>query len=269
VIRLARLTNPSRATSVGLFLVVGGMIWETAVRMFKVPVYVLPAPSDIFQELASAPGWYLAHTTATLEGCLLGFALALVVGVVVAVGIVYSRLLEHSLYTFLVSLNSVPKIALAPLLIIWMGTGLRSRVAIAGLIALFTIVINTVLGLRSVDSDVIDLSRSLRASPAQMLLSIRFPSALPAMFAGMKVAMSFALLGTIAGEFVASDNGLGYVILVAQGMFQTTRVFASLVLLGTLGTALFYLVDLVERLAIPWHISQRGGMPSETRRVET
>ena len=156
------------------------------------------------------------------------------------------------------SLNSIPKIALAPLFIIWMGTGITSKVAVSMLIALFSIVIDTVLGLRSVDPDAIDLSKSLRASPMQILFTIRFPNALPAMFAGMKVAISLALVGAIAGEFVASQVGIGYVILVAQGMFQTTRVFAAILLLGVLGTVLFYIVDMAERLLIPWHVSHRS-----------
>jgi NitT/TauT family transport system permease protein len=194
-----------------------------------------------------------------VAACLLGFALAVVIGVLAAIGIVYSRILESTLYTLLVSLNSIPKIALAPLFIIWMGTGVSSKVAISMLIALFSIVIDTVLGLRSVDPDVLDMSRSMRASPLQVLWKIRFPTALPAMFAGMKVAISLALVGAIAGEFVASQVGLGYVILTAQGMFNITRVFAAVVLLGVIGTILFYLVALAERIAVPWHVSQRAG----------
>jgi NitT/TauT family transport system permease protein len=153
---------------------------------------------------------------------------------------------------------SIPKIALAPLFIIWMGTGTASKVAVAMLIALFSIVIDTVLGLRSVDPDALDMSRSMRASSLQILWKIRFPSALPAMFAGMKVAISLALVGAIAGEFVASQVGLGYVILVSQGMFQTTRVFVAVLLLGILGTILFYAVVLAERILVPWHVSQRS-----------
>jgi NitT/TauT family transport system permease protein len=157
---------------------------------------------------------------------MLGFLLALLIGVAAAIGIVYSKVLENTLYTLLVSLNSIPKIALAPLFIIWMGTGTSSKVAISMLIALFAIVIDTVLGLRSVDPDVLELTKSMKATPLQVLWKVRFPTALPAMFAGMKVAISLALVGAIAGEFVASQVGLGYAILTAQGMFQITSVFA-------------------------------------------
>ena len=186
-----------------------------------------------------------------------GSVLALIIGISASVAIVYSRLLENTLFTLLVSLNSIPKIALAPLFIIWIGTNVASKVAISMLIALFAIVIDTVLGLRSVDADTLSMARSMRASPLQILWRVRFPAAMPFIFAGMKVAISLALVGAIAGEFVASQAGLGYVILTAQGMFQTTRVFAAIILLGVLGTVLFYLIVLVERLVIPWHVSHR------------
>jgi NitT/TauT family transport system permease protein len=246
--------------SLSVTLVIAGffLLWEVGVRLSGVPTYILPAPSEIAVELASDPLWYARHAAYTIGSCLLGFILALIIGVLAAIGIVYSRVLENTLYTLLVSLNSIPKIALAPLFIIWMGTGAISKVAISMLIALFAIVIDTVLGLRSVDPDVLDLTKSMRATPLQVLWKVRFPTALPAMFAGMKVAISLALVGAIAGEFVASQVGLGYAILTAQGMFQTTRVFAAIVLLGVLGTVLFYLVNLVERWVVPWHVSQRG-----------
>ena len=127
------------------------------------------------------------------------------------------------------------------------------------LLALFSIVVDTVLGLRTVDPDVLALSRVSRAGWMREMVLIRLPGALPALFAGMKVAVSFALVGTIVGEFVGGSSGLGTVILVAQGQFDTTRVFAALVLLAVMGTVLFQVVELAERLLIPWHVSQRAG----------
>jgi len=240
------------------------LFWEVVARALDVPAFILPLPSAIILDIWNNLGWYGMHTLYTAWACLLGFAMAVVVGVLASIGIVYSRILEATLYTVLVSLNSIPKIALAPLFIIWMGTNLSSKVAISMLIALFPVVIDTVLGLRSVDSETLSMARSMRASPVQVLMKIRFPGALPSIFAGMKVAISLALVGAIAGEFVASQVGLGYVILTAQGMFQITRVFAAIVLLGALGTLFFYLVSLAERLAVPWHVSQRNeaGIPA-------
>jgi NitT/TauT family transport system permease protein len=255
-------TNQYSTASRGLhvMLVILGFfaVWQLGVMLMKPPEYILPSPVAIFQEMLSAPLWYLNHTILTIGATLLGFLLALLIGCLSAVGIVYSRILENTLYTLLVALNSVPKIALAPLFIIWMGTGLSSKIAISFLIALFAIVVDTVLGLRSIDPDAIDLFRSLRGRPWQTLLWLRMPNALPHLFSGMKVAISLALVGTIAGEFVASQAGLGYVILSAQGTFQTTRVFAAIVLLGILGTILFFIVDVIERMVCPWHVSHRA-----------
>jgi NitT/TauT family transport system permease protein len=234
------------------------ILWEAGVRFAQLPAYLLPAPSAILLELSSDPLWYAKHALFTVGTCVFGFGLACIVGVLAAVGIVYSRILENTLYTLLVTLNSVPKIALAPLFIIWMGTGISSKVAISMTIALFAVVIDTVLGLRSADPDALDMARSMRATPLQILWKIRFPVAMPSMFAGMKVAISLALVGAIAGEFVSSEQGLGYVILVAEGSFKTTRVFAAIFLLGVLGTILFYLIDQIERWVIPWHVSHRG-----------
>ena len=250
-------SSATRASQVGLVLVGFFALWQVAVIVTRPPEYLLPAPSEIFSELAHAPLWYMSNAMRTVGATLLGFAAALAVGCLVAVGIVYSRLLENTLYTLLVALNSVPKVALAPLFIIWMGTGLASKVAISFLIAVFVIVVDTVLGLRSVDPDAVDLFRSLRGGRLQTLLWLRAPSALPHLFSGMKVAISLALVGAIAGEFVASQAGLGYVILAAQGNFETTRVFAAIVLLGILGTILFFIVDFIERLVCPWHVSHR------------
>jgi NitT/TauT family transport system permease protein len=148
-------------------------------------------------------------------------------------------------------------VAIAPLFVIWLGTGAAPKIAIAFLIAVFAIVIDTVLGLKSVHPDIVDLAKSLRGSRLATLFRIRFPCALPSMFAGMKVGVGLALVGAIVGEFVSSQRGLGYVILSAQGMFDTTRVFVAILVLAFMGVALFWLLALLERLAIPWHASQR------------
>jgi len=171
--------------------------------------------------------------------------------------IVESRLMEKTVYALIVGLNSVPKVAVAPLFVIWLGTGVEPKIAIGFLIAVFAIVIETVLGLKSVHPDILDLARSLRGGRLATLWRIRFPCALPSLFAGMKVAISLALVGAIVGEFVASQRGLGYVILAAQGTFDTARVFAAILVLAVMGVLLFWLVAWGERIAIPWHASQK------------
>lgn len=238
-------------------VVVGLLIWQVSVRYFAIQQFLLPAPSDIAAEYGKRPLVYVSNLLGTLKTTVLGFALALVGGVVLAVLIVHVKLLEDALYTILVGLNSLPKVALAPLFVIWLGTGIESKVSVAFTIALFPIVIDTALGLRSVEPDVINMARVMRASQWEILRRIRFPHALPSLFAGMKVAISLALVGTIVGEFVAGGEGLGSAILAAQGTFDTSQVFACIVLLGLMGTMLFYLMETFERWLIPWHSSQR------------
>jgi NitT/TauT family transport system permease protein len=223
--------NAGLRRGIHVALVVFGFfaVWQAGVFLAKPPSFILPAPVAVFEEIASMPLYYFNNTMRTLGATMLGFLAALLVGFAAAVGIVYSRLLENTIYTLLVALNSVPKIALAPLFILWMGTGFEAKIAISFLIALFAIVVDAVLGLRSVDPDALDLFRAMRGNTLQSLLWLRVPNALPYLFAGMKVAISLALVGAIAGEFVAAKAGLGYVILAAQGAFQTPRVFAAIV----------------------------------------
>lgn len=241
-----------------LTLLAALVVWEIAVRYFEPPPFILPAPTAIVEELFTNPSLYATNALHTLTNTLIAFALSVVIGVGLAIGIVYSRFLEATLYTLLVALNSVPKVALAPLFVIWLGTGSESKVAIAFLIAIFAIVIDAVLGLKSLPTEMQDLGRSMRGSPLMILAKIRFPNALPSIFAGMKVAISLALVGAIVGEFVAAQKGLGYVILAAQGVFETQRVFAAVVVLAVLGTVLFYSLEFAERKVLPWHVSHRS-----------
>jgi NitT/TauT family transport system permease protein len=242
-----------------LLLVVGLLaIWEIGVRLLHVREFILPPPSKVFTEFAHSPKYFMTETGYTLVVTMAGFTIALVLGVASAIGIVYSRFLDRTLYTLLVAFNAVPKVALAPLFVIWLGTEAMPKIAIATLIAIFPILIDTVHGLKSIDPDMINMARSNRASAFRVLTKIRLPNALPGIFSGMKVGISLALVGAIVGEFVAGDSGLGHAILVAQGNFDTTRVFVALVLLGALGTLLFNGVEWIERRALPWHSSQRS-----------
>jgi NitT/TauT family transport system permease protein len=211
----------------------------------------------IGRELLEFPLWFAEQSLYTLGVTLLGFGLATVLGVLFAVLITEWRVLDRLLFPLFVALNSVPKVALAPLFIIWFGTGAEPKVAIAFLIAVFAIVIDAALGLRSVPTDTLDLARILRGSRLKVLLRIKIFCAMPHIFAGAKVAMSLALVGAIVGEFVSSQRGLGYVILTAQGVFDTPRVFAAITLLAVLGVALVGAVSVIERIALPWHHSSR------------
>lgn len=229
------------------------ILWEVLVRVFGVRPILLPAPSLVVEELVQSPGWFAEQAAYTTGITLAGFAAAAVFGVTFAVLITEWRLLERLLFPLFVALNSVPKVAIAPLFVIWFGTGAEPKVAIAFLIAVFAVVIDTALGLRSVSSDTLDLARALKGSRWKVLMRIKFFCALPHIFAGLKVAMSLALVGAIVGEFVSSQRGLGYVILTAQGTFDTPRVFAAVAILGVLGVVLIGAVDIVERYSLPWH----------------
>jgi NitT/TauT family transport system permease protein len=233
-------------------------LWQATVSIFNVPEILVPGVDVVFNEIATHPDFYLVQSLHTLSNTLAAFALSVVFGVGLAVAIVYSTFLEKTLYTMLVALNNVPKVALAPLFVIWLGTGSASKIAMGMMISIFAIVIDTVLGLRSLTPDMVDLGRSMRGSGFKMLFKLRLPNALPSIIAGMKVAISLSLVGAIVGEFVAAQNGLGFVILSAQGMFRTDRVFAAILLLAVIGTALFYLMEYLENVLIPWHESRRG-----------
>ncbi|MGY3617893.1 NitT/TauT family transport system permease protein [Bradyrhizobium sp. USDA 10063] len=236
------------------------LIWEVGVRALGVRSVLLPPPSLIAEELAASPGWFAVQTAYTLGITLAGFAVAVVFGVLFAVAIVEWKILDRLLFPLFVALNSVPKVALAPLFLIWFGTGAEPKIAIAFLIAVFAVVIDTALGLQSVSPDTMDLARTLRGSRLKVLLRIKLYCALPHLFAGLKVAMSLALVGAIVGEFVSSQRGLGYVILTAQGTFDTPRVFAAIVILAMLGVALIAVIGAIERLALPWHHTNSRGV---------
>ncbi len=240
------------ATIVLLFV-----FWQITVTVLQVRQVILPSPAEIIEALLNQPRWFLQEGLYTMATMLIGFVIAVVVGIVLAILIVEVKLLENTLYALIAALNSVPKVAIAPLFVIWLGTGYGPKIAIAFLIAFFPIVIDTVLGLKSVPKDMLDLASSMRASQLAQFWRIRLPTALPSIFAGMKVGISLALVGTIVGEFVASDHGLGYIILTAQGTFETAQIFAANILLGAAGIVLFWAMTMLERRCLPWHASQR------------
>jgi NitT/TauT family transport system permease protein len=252
-------TTRGRALNGLILFAVLLIVWEAAVRVSGIKPFLLPAPTAVAAQLAAKPGWYLHHAYYTLYETLLGFALAVTVGVLMAVGVVYSRFVERTLFMLLVTMNAVPKIAIAPLFIIWLGTGMQPKVAVALLVALFPIVIDTVLGLRSVDPEMLDLAKSLRASRLQVLWKIRAPCALPGLFSGLKIGISLAFIGAIVGEFIAAENGLGFVVVSSQASFSTDQMFAAIVLLVILGLVLFYLIEALETVLLPWHVSRRRG----------
>lgn len=243
-----------------VFLVLLGLVavWEASIHVFSVRAFLLPAPSVVIADIFKNPAFFATQSWYTTYITLVGFLIALAGGVALAIAIVSSKVLDKTFYTLLVATNSVPKVALAPLFVIWLGTGSAPKIAIAAIIAIFPIVINTTIGLRAIDNDMIDLALSARSSRRDIMMKIRFPNALPSLFAGAKIGISFALIGAIVGEFVAGEKGLGSVILTSQASFNSARAFAAILLLGVIGTVMFYIVEAIETWALPWHISQRS-----------
>ncbi len=226
--------------------------WEAAIRVFKIPSFIVPAPSAILAE-----GWewryrFLNHTWITLYETLGGFALSIVVGVPLAVLIVYSPALKSALYPLIVLTQAVPKIAIAPVLLLVVGHGEFPKVIVAFLVAFFPVVVDTATGLAATPPELLDLSRSYRASAFKTFVKVRLPMALPFFFAGAKVAITLSVIGAVVGEFVGSDAGLGYVILSATSYWKTELAFSSMILLSLMAIVLFGAVSLVERFTCPW-----------------
>ncbi len=231
------------AAQVGAFFVALAVAWEVAVRALHVKEYLLPAPSAIALEAWQSRGLLLRHGLITLNETVLGFAAGTVCGVLLAVGIFFLRILRKTLYPLVVALQSVPKAAVAPLLIVWFGFGILSKVVMSFLIAFFPIVISTLGGLLDTPENLLEHFRALRASWWRTFWRLRVPSALPAFVDGCKIAMPLAVIGAVIGEFVGSHEGLGNLIMLATGSLLPTLVFAALGTVTLLSLVLFAVVE--------------------------
>ncbi len=227
-------------------------LWQAAAAGFAVPKWLLPAPSDVVVALFANWDLIARHALTTLEEVLVGFVASFVAGVALAVAIARSRVVERALYPFVVASQTVPVVAIAPLLLIWFGYGLWPKAIVVVLISFFPIVVNTVDGLRSVDPDLVDLLRTMGASSRQIFAKVQAPAALPYVLSGTKVAISVSVIGAVMGEWVGAQAGLGYLMIRSASQFQTARVFASILVLSVMGIALFGLVALVERFALAY-----------------
>ena len=227
-------------------------LWEILVRHFAVPAWLLPSPSLIGQAMWEWRSELVGHSLVTLYETLVGFALAIVISVPLAVAVVYSPLLQNTIYPILLALQSMPKVAIAPLLALWIGFGPLPKIVVVFLVCFFPIIVATTSGLTAVPSSLMDLIRSLSASPLQTFIKIRFPTAMPHIFVGLKIAITFAVIGAVIGEFVGSEHGLGYLILVSTSQSRTPLAFGSLVILTLMSIVLYYAIELIERIVVPW-----------------
>lgn len=233
------------------------LLWEYAVKIFGIKEYLLPPPSLVWSEFLKRHATVMGGAWTTTTEIVGGYLLAAVVSIPLAMGIAYSRFMEEAIYPVIVFLQIIPKIAIAPLFIIWFGFGIFPKLLIVFLLCFFPIVVSSVAGFKSVDPDVMDFARSTGASPTRMFLKIRLPQALPEIFTGLKIGAALSATAAVVAEFVASDRGLGYLLQQYNGQLETPMVFSIIVLLSVIGLAIYYIVEIIERLVIPWHISQR------------
>ncbi|WP_246074437.1 ABC transporter permease [Nonomuraea terrae] len=239
-------------------------VWWVVSAARLVEPYLVPSPGSTLQVMRDKAGYIWHHGWVTTYETLLGFAIAVAVGVLAAVIMVYSSTVEKTLYPVLLFAQVVPKIAIAPLFIVWLGFGIAPKIVVAVLIAFFPVVISMVTGLKSVDPEMVQLSATMGAGPLQTFVKIRFPASLPHLFSGLKVAVTLAVTGAVVGEFVGANEGLGFVILQANGNLDTPMLFAGLIVMSLIGVVLFLLVEIAEKLLLPWHASRRGDAVTTT-----
>ena len=245
--RLISITTPIA------FFVLACAIWELTVRLAHVPVYILPPPSVIFFEIVNENVSLLENMGVTMLEAVSGFAVANVMAFGVAALFAHSRVLEKGLYPYAITLKTTPIVALAPLLVLWFGTDIRSKIVSAALISFFPVLVNATRGLRTVDEEALDLFESLAATKWQVFKLLRFPNSLPYIFSALKVSTSLSIVGAIVGEFVGSKSGLGNLILEANFQFDVARIFAVLVVLALFGVVLSQLMRLAQDRLLFWN----------------
>ena len=238
-----RFLEPLAAPALALFVL---LLWQMAVPCFGLSEFVLPTPWQVARRMVSDFPLLAAHGYVTLFEVLAGFICAIALGVPTALAIFYSRLFERAVYPLLIALQTVPKVVLAPLLVLYLGYGWAPKIFLAFLIAYFSIVNSTVVGLQALEPGMANLVRSMGASEAQTFWKIRLPAALPNIFGGLKVAIALAVIGAVIGEYVAAEKGLGYLQLQANAKFDTTLNFASVVMVSLVGVLLYSLVMFFE-----------------------
>jgi NitT/TauT family transport system permease protein len=239
------------------FLVFLVVLWDVTIRVFNIPPYQIPKPVDVVTTLWQEWPMLLREAWPTTVATIWGFLLSAAFGIPVAMLIAGSRTVESYVYPLLVFSQSIPKIAIAPLFVVWFGFGMFPKVLSAFLLGFFPVVVSAVQGFKSVEPDMMDLARAMEANRLQIFRMVSLPHAMPAIFAGLKVSITLAVVGAVVGEFVGSNSGIGFVLQRSIGNFELPTMFAALVVLSLIGVTLFWILDVLERISIPWHASQR------------
>ena len=245
-------------------LVIFFILWEAIIKFFNVPRYIMPAPSRVIYQFFRYLPLIWEYTLVTGWETLAGFLVAVLLGVPMAMMVAFSKVLRQTLYPAAVALEMVPKIAFAPLFVTWFGFGITPKIIIVFLVCFFPILLNGILGFTSLSPELGYFSRSTGANPAIMFWKIRVPAALPELFVGLKGAAVNATVGATIAEWIGGDAGLGYFIQIASGDLRMDLAFAIIIMLAALGLVLFYIVLLVEKRVIPWHVSQRAPVQGAT-----
>jgi ABC-type nitrate/sulfonate/bicarbonate transport system permease component len=235
-----------------VLLAAGIAVWEWRVRVEDTPSWFLPSPSLIGRTLLDDRGLLADHAWVTIREVVIGFAIALVAAILLAVLIHASALFERAIYPIVIASQAIPIVALAPLLLVWFGYGLLPKVIVTALVAFFPITVGAVDGLRSADRETLNLLRTYGASRVRRFTMVNVPSALPALFSGMRIGVAIAVIGAVFGEYVGANAGLGYLMNVSSARLQTERVFAAIVVLAVMAITLFTLVALLERRVLRW-----------------
>jgi NitT/TauT family transport system permease protein len=238
-------------------IVVFLVAWQLFVVLGNVPPYLLPTPVAIADTFIDEFSLLLQHGWVTVYEMLAGYALAVGIAIPLAIAITSSRRFNEFVMPTMLFFQIVPKVAIAPLFLVWFGVGATPKILVAFLISFFPIVIDAAVGLRSMSPEMIDLARSMGATRLQVFTQFRLPTSLPYLFSGLKVAATLAIAGTVVGEFVGADKGLGYLLLVTNSNMQTSLMFATIVALTIIGLVFYYIVELLEALLIPWHVTHR------------
>ena len=254
---LRRLVRPQYIYPVGASLALL-LLWEGFVVAFHIGTWLLPRPSAVLATCIDRAGTLLPAAWVTSQEILLGFFLSVTMGVLVAMAIVSNKVIEQSSYPPLVATQLIPKVAIAPILTTWFGFGMAPKITMCFLISFFPMVIDSIVGLRSVPIGKLQLALTMGATRRQVFTKIRLPNALPNIFGGMKVASTLAVVGALVGEFISSDSGLGRVMLLANGDFNSALLFAAIAYVSVIGLILYFVIELVERFLIPWHVSRRA-----------
>jgi NitT/TauT family transport system permease protein len=229
-------------------------LWELVTIIFPIPSFLLPPPSEVAVSMQTHASLLLKESVITTIEIALGFGLSIVIGIPLALAIFMWPPFALTVYPLLVGSQAVPKVAVAPLFLVWFGFGLFPKVLIAFMIAFFPVVINTTMGLASIEREKIYLANSMGLSPFETFLKIRLPNALPSIFAGLKISITLAVVGAVVGEFVGGDAGLGYLLMVANGSMDTALLFGGLIALTFLGVVFFVFIGIVERMVLPGHV---------------